>query len=76
MADNEEEPSESAEAHDEAPVEKPDDEPDETPSFRDRLRPVMEMTYWVLMIGHYGIPYVHDAWAWVQDQAFPLVGIL
>ncbi|MGW1365001.1 hypothetical protein ACWCQP_47375 [Streptomyces chartreusis] len=76
MADNEEESSESAGTPDEAPVEKPADAPDETPSFRNRLRPRVEMTYWVLMIGHYGIPYLHRAWTWVQDQAFPLVGIL
>jgi hypothetical protein len=76
VADNEEESSESAETQDEAPVEKPADAPDETLSFRTRLRPGVEMTYWVLMIGHYGIPYAHRAWTWVQDQVIPLVGIL
>ncbi|MEU6846302.1 hypothetical protein ABZ930_30950 [Streptomyces sp. NPDC046716] len=75
MAD-EEEISESAETHDDPPVEEPAGTPDPAPRRPRRLRHAVEMTYWVLMIGHYGIPYLHESWTWMQDHAFPLINSL
>lgn len=72
MADDDTE-SESAETQNPAPSEKPVNLPAETPSIHSRLRPWMEMTYWALAIEHYGNPLTHQAWAWAQEQLFPLV---
>jgi hypothetical protein len=69
MADDDIEESESAETQNPAPIEKPD----APPSLPSRLRPWMEMAYWTLAIGHYGSLDVHQAWAWVLEQLFPLV---
>ncbi|QDN54157.1 hypothetical protein [Streptomyces sp. S1D4-20] len=73
MTDDEMKSSESAETQKPVPAKKLSGVPDKAASLYRGIRSLMEMTYWTLAVSHYGNPYAHQAWTWVQEQVLPLV---